>query len=241
MDIHKPKPIHGWRDLIKEIGIIVIGVSIALAGEQAVEKWREHRQYLADRQAVRTELALGITNTSRRNGFSSCITRRLNDIAALLDHAEANQTFAAPHWIGSPNSFVVRTTSEADLGRSDLFPSNEQQIYGLPYVWLHSLDRFQDQERLAWSHLQPLEGRTSLTPAMIAEMRAAIGEARMANERYRYTLNFLRLFARRYGLHLGAANEWISLRPTTWPICLPMSTPRAEGERLMFEYVETRK
>ena len=42
MDVHKPKPIHGWRDLVKEIGVIVIGVAIALAGEQGVEwlHWR---------------------------------------------------------------------------------------------------------------------------------------------------------------------------------------------------------
>jgi len=241
MDIHKPKPMLNWREFLKEVGIIVLGVSIALAGEQAVEHWRAHRQYLADRQAMRTELALGITNISRRNGFASCIARRLDDISALLNRAEANQTFDSPHWIGTPNSFVTRATSEADLGRSDLFPSSEQQIYGLPYVWLHSLDRFQDQERLAWSHLRPLEGRTAIPPAMIADMRAAIGEARMANDRIRFTSSYLRLFARRYGLPLGEANEWISLRPTTWPICLPMNTPHNEGERMMFEYVETRK
>jgi hypothetical protein len=35
MDIHKPKPIHNWRDLIKEIGVIVIGVCIALAAGPA--------------------------------------------------------------------------------------------------------------------------------------------------------------------------------------------------------------
>ena len=36
MDIHKPKPIRNWREFLKEVGIIVLGVSIALAGEQAV-------------------------------------------------------------------------------------------------------------------------------------------------------------------------------------------------------------
>jgi homoserine O-acetyltransferase len=32
MEIHKLKPVHNWRDFIKEIGTIVIGVCIALAG-----------------------------------------------------------------------------------------------------------------------------------------------------------------------------------------------------------------
>ena len=33
MDIHKPKPVHNWRELLTEIGTIVIGVLIALAAE----------------------------------------------------------------------------------------------------------------------------------------------------------------------------------------------------------------
>ena len=42
MDIHKPKPWHGWREFLKEYVIIVVGVLTALAAEQAVEwlHWR---------------------------------------------------------------------------------------------------------------------------------------------------------------------------------------------------------
>jgi dihydropteroate synthase len=41
MDIHKPKPIHNWRDFLKEVGTIVLGVSIALA-QQGVDILRVH-------------------------------------------------------------------------------------------------------------------------------------------------------------------------------------------------------
>ena len=37
MHIHLPKPSHGWREFLGEIGVIVIGVLIALGAEQAVE------------------------------------------------------------------------------------------------------------------------------------------------------------------------------------------------------------
>ena len=30
MDVHKPKPVHSWRGLLSEVGIIVLGVLIAL-------------------------------------------------------------------------------------------------------------------------------------------------------------------------------------------------------------------
>ncbi len=38
MDIHKPKPVHSWREFATEIGIVVIGIAIALGGEQIIER-----------------------------------------------------------------------------------------------------------------------------------------------------------------------------------------------------------
>jgi hypothetical protein len=38
MHFHLPKPLHGWREFAGEVGIIVVGVLIALGAEQGVEK-----------------------------------------------------------------------------------------------------------------------------------------------------------------------------------------------------------
>jgi hypothetical protein len=42
VEIHKPKPIHNWREFLKEVGTIVLGVCVALGAEQTVEwvHWR---------------------------------------------------------------------------------------------------------------------------------------------------------------------------------------------------------
>jgi hypothetical protein len=40
--LHKPKSVHGMRELAIEIGVIVIGVVIAIGLEQAVEVIRRH-------------------------------------------------------------------------------------------------------------------------------------------------------------------------------------------------------
>ena len=37
MHFHLPKPPENWRDLLNEVGVIVIGILIALAREQVVE------------------------------------------------------------------------------------------------------------------------------------------------------------------------------------------------------------
>ena len=43
MHFHLPKPLHGWREFAGEVGIIVIGVLIALGAEQLIERlqWRD--------------------------------------------------------------------------------------------------------------------------------------------------------------------------------------------------------
>ena len=44
MHFHLPKPLHGWREFAGEVGIIVIGVLIALGAEQVVENVRDREQ-----------------------------------------------------------------------------------------------------------------------------------------------------------------------------------------------------
>ena len=44
MHFHLPKPAHGWRELAGEVGIIVLGVLIALGAEQTVENIRARHE-----------------------------------------------------------------------------------------------------------------------------------------------------------------------------------------------------
>jgi hypothetical protein len=44
MHFHLPKPLHGWREFAGEVGIIVIGVLIALGAEQGVEALHNRAQ-----------------------------------------------------------------------------------------------------------------------------------------------------------------------------------------------------
>jgi hypothetical protein len=44
MHIHLPKPLHGWREFVGEVGIIVIGVLLALGAEQAIEALHHRSQ-----------------------------------------------------------------------------------------------------------------------------------------------------------------------------------------------------
>ena len=58
VDIHKPKPVHNWREFLSEISVIVCGIAIALTGEQVVEQihWShkiETVQRVLERQMIK--------------------------------------------------------------------------------------------------------------------------------------------------------------------------------------------
>ena len=78
------KPLHGWREFLGEVGIIVIGVLVALTAEQLVE-WVHWRNAVADaRRALDREVAYNLGAVEKRQQEAACIDRRLREIRSLL-------------------------------------------------------------------------------------------------------------------------------------------------------------
>lgn len=93
MHFHLPKPLHGWRVFAGEVGIIVLGVLIALGAEQAVEA--AHHRYqvreMTDKlhaESVENRSALDLDVTGLRQSQASVDT----DLAALGDCGQASDT-----------------------------------------------------------------------------------------------------------------------------------------------------
>ena len=57
MYVKLPKPLHGWRAFVGEVGIIVLGVLIALAFGQLVDAWQWRDKVSHAEAAMRLELA----------------------------------------------------------------------------------------------------------------------------------------------------------------------------------------
>jgi hypothetical protein len=83
MHFHLPKPLHGWREFIGEVGIIVLGILIALGGEQLVEKLHWRDQVAATRESLNGELAEARFNAAELIIQHDCIKRRLDALDEL--------------------------------------------------------------------------------------------------------------------------------------------------------------
>jgi hypothetical protein len=229
MEIHKPHAAKTWKEFFIELGTITLGILIALSLEQAVEHWRENRQYAEARQAMIDELSANLTNVRRRQKSIACTEQRMHDIDAILDRAKAGLPFEAPSWIGPAVSVRMRFIAESEAEKSTLFSSAEQRSLGSPYSYFHSIDAEQDRERLAWGRLQMLEGKSRLSPEMIQSLRNALADARYENYRLVFLTEWAEGWGRRLGLKdfPGASIYAMSKHPH----CVPMTMPAALAER----------
>src|ERR1700761_1039305 len=169
MDIHKPKPWHGLREFLKEYLIIVVGVLTALAAEAVVERLHETRLSSEAREAVRDELNVDITNVAQRFPREGCVARRLDEIDALLDRAEAGGACAPPGFVGGPRERVVYTErweTAKSGGRLSLISSDEQRAFARAYGPLQRVTQLQQEELQAWLQLHALRGQRRLSPDM---------------------------------------------------------------------------
>ena len=84
MPIKLPRPLNGWRVFAGEVGVIVLGVLIALAAQQAVEtlRWREEVRLTED--ALTIEIADSVLHASERQIVNRCLGDRLADLIAKV-------------------------------------------------------------------------------------------------------------------------------------------------------------
>ena len=80
MHVHLPKALHGWRELLKEIGIIVLGVLIALSAEQAVESIHWYQRAANARELLKRETHLHYLSDVERVVVLPCLEAQLDAI-----------------------------------------------------------------------------------------------------------------------------------------------------------------
>jgi hypothetical protein len=89
MHFHLPKPLHGWREFAGEVGIIVLGVMIALGAEQILQSIHERSQVGQLRDALRAELADDRARWEDIHAGDNCSARRIEALEHWLAVAPA--------------------------------------------------------------------------------------------------------------------------------------------------------
>jgi hypothetical protein len=139
----KLKPPHGWNAVAWELGIVTLGVLIAL-GAQQLAQWLTDRSTAAETRADFTnELNSDLMSIQLRQSIEPCIERRLDELRAILADWERTGSFTAPRWVSqSPPIEVEFSRYDAALsaGRLALLSGEEQYRMGAITVRIRKFD-----------------------------------------------------------------------------------------------------
>lgn len=160
MEVHKPKSWHGFREFLKEIGTIVIGVLIALAGEQAVVRFEWAHKVRAAEDAMRSELLVDDgPQVYQRVAMHECLTARLDAIRSGVE-AGAPRAELVKLIDGYRLDFLTYDSLAHDdavhAGVSDHMPQAALEAWTKAYSALPSMDRTNDQEAQDVARLRAL-------------------------------------------------------------------------------------
>jgi hypothetical protein len=236
MEVHKPKPVRNWREMLAEIGVIVLSVCIALAAEQAVEWWHWKNRVRDAAEAMRLELRDDDgPQAYARVAMVNCFARQLDAIQTAIEAGRPRKEIIAlvdfyrpiaPTWDSNAWNAVLAS----DVGSH--IPATQMMNWSKPYNFVPSLDKRNAQELENRAALLPThrEGE-KLSPAEAETMLAAIARLREDNIGVAGRSRALLISMRDAGITMGQDQQNFALKALRARFHACVSTPSLTAPR----------
>ncbi|MEO7635365.1 MAG: hypothetical protein ABIS38_06940 [Sphingomicrobium sp.] len=179
-----PTPLRGWRAFAGEVGVIMLGVLLALAAQQVVENIRVDRDVRTFRETIDREIAYNLWVYRGRDIQTECTERRLRQLARWLDRSQDGRPAALVD-TSYPYSFS-EYRSAWDNRDADVFatlPHDIRRKYAEFYDELANNFDNRRAERDVWGDFLPYEVRAPLTIADQRVLHKALKQAQGRNQR----------------------------------------------------------
>jgi hypothetical protein len=185
MHFHLPKPLHGWRAFAGEVGIIVVGVLIALAFEAALEDLKWRAKVGEARTELRHEVGHNLALLKDRISQRQCVDRRLDELGALLARASSTGRLPPVGEIGEASTYTWPTSvwdSEIAAQTITHFPADQTAAISRVYRFIGFLNEASHEELQAWQTLNTMVGPgRPIDPATMSRLIEALVVARHEN------------------------------------------------------------
>src|SRR4051812_12444684 len=89
MDLKTVRPIHGWRAFIGEVGVVVVGVLLALGAQEIAQDIQARTDQRAFRETIDHEIGLNLFFYDVRASQFACDSKRIADLRNWLDQARS--------------------------------------------------------------------------------------------------------------------------------------------------------
>lgn len=221
------RPLHGWREFIHEIVIVIIGVLLALGGAEFIDSLRWRSEVRSFRSAVDHELGRNLGIYQSVVVGRDCVSRRLAELERFLADANAGRKDRLLHPIGHPflqtMYFSVWDNKGADV--TDHLPLDLRTGYGELYDEFRNNEKVLLNERDVWRSLSQFEQPVPLDDASQMRMRELLTRAEQFNATAAGNYEYIGTLARPLGIKAIADSQLKPPGPTD-SFCQPLLTPR---------------
>lgn len=175
-------PISSWRGFAGEVGIIVLGVLIAIGAQGLAEDWQwQQRSNAADETLTQSYATLAWL-ARERDQRSYCLVRQLKDIALAIDKADATGRLEPLGAFGTvPPRRPWHVDSWEALVSSGVvthMPRDKQVEYGSIVTFVGEVNEIGRSEFGDWDQLATMVGPgRSLSDVEAAMLRKALSSA----------------------------------------------------------------
>lgn len=212
-----------WRTFLREIAIVVIGVLLALAGQQWADGARWRGAVADFRDAADKELAADLAAYRYRVDQSDCVDRRIAELRRWRDEARAGRFVPLGREIGRP-ALITQRTSVWNTRTGDLMakiPIERRLAYSSLYDELANNDRQMADEREAWRSLSGFAAASALTNDDMIRLSELLYRVDTINTVLRSNQNEVDAIAGKLGLRSSFGTRYIAPRDPA--LCRPLS------------------
>ncbi len=182
MHLHVPKPLHGWREFTGEVGIIVIGVLIALGAESVVQHLHNREDARAFRETVDHEIGMNLFIYDVRARQFTCDEKRAAELKSWLERVRSGKPVEAL-WPAAPQVLTPYRSAwdNRDAQVFNRLPPEIRQKYAEFYDELSNNWSLMEGEQEQWARLIPYAETGPITLADRRAIRPVIAQIRNAN------------------------------------------------------------
>jgi len=219
MHFHLPKPLHGWRGFAGEVGIIVLGVLIALGAEQLVRTIHERSEVQQLRDALHAELADDRARWEHVRASDPCTLQRLDALERWSVTAPAGARLERAYrlflWNMHSGAWDLAKTSETTAN----IPLRERLIFASLYDAINNSRQFINEEN---ANAQALSGllATADQPENRRQIAYHLYLARMFVSRRQFNYDYM--FTRFDALQIKPDDSQLTVRTNDKLLCEPL-------------------
>jgi hypothetical protein len=187
----------GWREFLTEVGIVVLGVLIALAADQWVQSYRNQQDERYTEAALKAELYEAARFAAERLILEKCLSDRLAQVSAKLDGVRgqwsadrlvpsaAGLNRALPVVYRTPKRPWVTDAWQVAVSSATLqyLPKDRVRSYSKLYNFIANLRQTNEQEYASAARLGPLAVDRILNSQQVYDAQVTLSELDAMNTR----------------------------------------------------------